>query len=190
MGKNQNKGELKRDLRLIDAIGIGLGAIIGAGIFVVTGVAAGVAGPSFLIGLVVAGVVATFNALSSAQLAATYPQSGGTYEYGYQVLHPSLGFAAGWVFLVSKLAAAGTVALGFAGYFTALFPVASERIIAVIAAVILRSEEHTSELQSPCNLVCRLLLEKKKTHDSTLACLSLPRTQRSLYRTNCRADPC
>jgi basic amino acid/polyamine antiporter, APA family len=129
--------QLKRDLRLADAIGIGLGAIIGAGIFVVTGVAAGVAGPSFLVGLLLAGVVATFNALSSAQLAATYPQSGGTYEYGYQVLHPWLGFAAGWVFLASKLAAAGTVALGFAGYFTALFPVASERTVAVIAALAL-----------------------------------------------------
>jgi basic amino acid/polyamine antiporter, APA family len=137
MTKDQNKGELKRDLRLIDAIGIGLGAIIGAGIFVVTGVAAGVAGPSFLIGLFLAGIVATFNALSSAQLAATYPQSGGTYEYGYQVLNPWLGFAAGWVFLVSKLAAAGTVALGFASYFTALFPIASERTIAVTAAIIL-----------------------------------------------------
>jgi basic amino acid/polyamine antiporter, APA family len=130
-------GQLKRDLRIIDAIGIGLGAIIGAGIFVVTGVAAGVAGPSFLVGLFLAGVVATFNALSSAQLAATYPQSGGTYEYGYRVLRPWLGFAAGWVFLASKLAAAGTVALGFAGYFTALFPIASERTVAVIAALIL-----------------------------------------------------
>jgi basic amino acid/polyamine antiporter, APA family len=129
--------QLKRDLRLTDAIGIGLGAIIGAGIFVVTGVAAGVAGPSFLVGLFLAGIVAAFNALSSAQLAATYPQSGGTYEYGYQILNPWLGFAAGWVFLASKLAAAGTVALGFAGYFTALFPVASERTIAVIAALFL-----------------------------------------------------
>jgi basic amino acid/polyamine antiporter, APA family len=137
MAKKQDKGELKRDLRLLDAIGIGLGAIIGAGIFVVTGVAAGVAGPSFLIGLFLAGIVATFNALSSAQLAATYPQSGGTYEYGYQVLNPWLGFAAGWVFLASKLAAAGTVALGFASYFTALFPIASERMMAVIAAIIL-----------------------------------------------------
>ena len=49
-------------------------------------------------------------------LAAVYPQSGGTYEYGYRVLHPWLGFAAGWMFLASKLAAAGTVALGFAHY--------------------------------------------------------------------------
>ncbi len=137
MMSQRKPAELKRDLRLTDAIGIGLGAIIGAGIFVVTGVAAGVGGPAFLVGLFIAGVVATFNALSSAQLAATYPQSGGTYEYGYQVLNPWLGFAAGWVFLVSKLAAAGTVALGFAGYFTALFPLVPERVVAVSAVIIL-----------------------------------------------------
>jgi APA family basic amino acid/polyamine antiporter len=114
-----------------------MGTIIGAGIFVVTGVAAGVAGPSFLIGLLLAGIAATFNALSSAQLAATYPQSGGTYEYGYRVLHPLLGFAAGWMFLVSKLAAGGIVALGFAGYLNALVPGIPERPAAVGAIMIL-----------------------------------------------------
>jgi APA family basic amino acid/polyamine antiporter len=67
-------------LRLPDAVAVGLGAIIGAGIFVVTGVAARVAGPAFIVGLLVAGVAAACNALSSAQLAAAYPQSGGTYE--------------------------------------------------------------------------------------------------------------
>ena len=128
---------LKRELNLMMAVGVGLGAIIGAGIFVVTGVAAGVAGPAFLIGLFLAGIVATFNALSSAQLAATYPQSGGTYEYGHQVLRPWLGFAAGWMFLASKLAAGGTVALGFAGYFSALVPGIPLRLIAVSAVVIL-----------------------------------------------------
>ena len=68
--------ELLRALSLNDAIGIGLGAIIGAGIFVVTGVAAGISGPSFLIGLFIAGIIAGFNGLSSAQLAAVYPHSG------------------------------------------------------------------------------------------------------------------
>jgi basic amino acid/polyamine antiporter, APA family len=131
------KNELRRDLGLVAAIGVGLGAIIGAGIFVVTGVAAGVAGPAFLIGLLIAGIVAAFNALSSAQLAATYPQSGGTYEYGYRILHPWLGFAAGWMFLASKLAAGGTVALGFAGYLNALFPAIPERPAAVTAILLL-----------------------------------------------------
>ena len=114
---------------------IGLGAIVGAGIFVVTGVAARVAGPAFIVGLLIAGVAAACNALSSAQLAAAYPQSGGTYEYGYRVLNPSLGFAAGWLFLVSKLAAGGTVALGFGAAAEALWPGVSGRLAAVIAAV-------------------------------------------------------
>ena len=131
------RSRLRRELNLLYAVAVGLGAIIGAGIYVVTGVAAGVAGPSFLIGLLIAGAVATFNALSSAQLAATYPQSGGTYEYGYQVLHPWFGFAAGWMFLASKLAAGGTVALGFAGYLASLFPAIPERPAAVGAVLLL-----------------------------------------------------
>lgn len=133
----QQRSELRRDLRLIDAVGVGLGAIIGAGIFVVTGVAAGVAGPAFLIGLLLAGVAAACNALSSAQLAATYPQSGGTYEYGYRVLKPWLGFAAGWMFLASKLAAGGTVAIGFASYLERLLPGTPLRPVAVAAVVFL-----------------------------------------------------
>ena len=131
------KTSLKRDLNLLAAVAVGLGAIIGAGIFVVTGVAAGIAGASFLIGLLIAGVVATFNALSSAQLAATYPQSGGTYEYGHQVLKPAFGFAAGWMFLASKLAAGGTVALGFAHYLSALIPGLPERPVAIAAVLLL-----------------------------------------------------
>ena len=123
--------ELRRDLGLLDAVGIGFGAIVGAGIFVVTGVAAGVAGPAFLLGLFVAGVAATANALSSAQLAAEYPQSGGTYEYGYRVLTPAAGFAAGWMFLASKISAAGTVALGLTGYLDGLVPGVPPRAIAV-----------------------------------------------------------
>jgi basic amino acid/polyamine antiporter, APA family len=127
--------ELRRDLGLLDAVGIGFGAVIGAGIFVVTGVAAGIAGPAFLVGLFIAGIAATCNALSSAQLAARYPQAGGTYEYGYRVLSPAFGFAAGWMFLAGKIAAAGTVAIGLAGYLDALIPGLHPRVIAVTAIV-------------------------------------------------------
>jgi APA family basic amino acid/polyamine antiporter len=133
---------LRRDLGLADAVAIGLGAIIGAGIFVVTGVAAKVAGPAFLVGLALAGVAATFNALSSAQLAAAYPRSGGTYEYGYRVLGPRFGFAAGWLFLASKLAAGGTVALGFGFYLAALVPGIPERGAGVAAAVALTAANY------------------------------------------------
>lgn len=102
----------------------------------VTGLAAGVAGPAFLLGLALAGIAATANALSSAQLAARYPQSGGTYEYGYRVLHPQAGFAAGWLFLASKISAAGTVALGLAGYLAGLVPGLPPRVVAVGAIVV------------------------------------------------------
>jgi APA family basic amino acid/polyamine antiporter len=126
---------LHRELGLLDAVGIGFGAIVGAGIFVVTGVAAGIAGPALLVGLLLAAVAATCNALSSAQLAAEYPHAGGTYEYGYRVLNPWAGFAAGWMFLAGKIASAGTVALGLAGYLDALVPGLPPRAIAVGAVV-------------------------------------------------------
>lgn len=128
------KPVLRRELGLAGAVGIGLGAVMGAGIFVVIGVAAGIAGPAFLIGLAVAGAAAAFNGLSSAQLAAACPQSGGAYEYGYQRLSPAAGFAAGWMFLAGKLAAAGAVALGFGHYAAALAP-GIHPLAAAIAAV-------------------------------------------------------
>lgn len=133
----KNISDLRRDLHLIDAIAIGLGSVIGAGIFVVIGVAAKAAGPAFLLGLIIAGIAAACNALSSAQLAASYPQSGGTYEYGHGLLHPGLGFAAGWMFLASKLAAGGTVAMGFGSYLSRLFPVIPQRGAAAFAVVLL-----------------------------------------------------
>lgn len=123
------RASLRRDLGLLDAVGIGVGAIIGAGIFVVLGVAAGIAGPSILVGLVIAGVAASANALSSAQLAAVFPFAGGTYEYGYRVLNPWAGYIAGWMFLASKTAAAGTVALGLGGYLGTFLPATPPRLV-------------------------------------------------------------
>jgi len=95
---------------------MGLGSIIGTGVFVSIGIAAGVAGPSVILAILIAAFVATCNALNSAQLAANHPVSGGTYEYGYRWLQPWLGFSAGWMFLCAKTASAATAALGFAGY--------------------------------------------------------------------------
>lgn len=113
---------LQRVLGLGDAVAIGLGAVIGAGIFVVSGVAASIAGPAMLVSLLVAGIAASFNGLSSAQLAARFPNAGGTYEYGYEMLHPLAGFSAGWMYLISKLAGGGVVALGFGSYMQGFFP--------------------------------------------------------------------
>ena len=74
------------------------------------------AGPAVVLAIALAGLLATCNALSSAQLAANHSQSGGTYEYGYRYLRPWLGIAAGWLFLAAKSASAATAALGFGSY--------------------------------------------------------------------------
>jgi APA family basic amino acid/polyamine antiporter len=107
---------LKREVGLAGAVLMGLGSILGTGVFVSIGVAAGVTGASVIGAIGIAAVVATCNALSSAQLAANHPVSGGTYEYGYRYLTPTWGFIAGWTFLLAKSASAATAALGFAGY--------------------------------------------------------------------------
>jgi APA family basic amino acid/polyamine antiporter len=107
---------LSRVVGIPGAVLMGLGSILGTGIFVSIGIAAGVAGPSVVLAVAAAAVVATCNGLSSAQLAASHPVSGGTYEYGYRYLTPALGFTAGWMFLCAKSASAATAALGFAAY--------------------------------------------------------------------------
>jgi APA family basic amino acid/polyamine antiporter len=109
-------GMLRRELGVFGAVMMGLGSIVGTGVFVSIGIAAGITGPAVVLAVGVAAVVAALNGLSSAQLAANHPVSGGTYEYGYRYLTPSLGFVAGWVFLLAKSASAATAALGFAGY--------------------------------------------------------------------------
>lgn len=113
---HSNAPALKRELGVFGAVMMGLGSIVGTGVFVSIGIAAGITGPSVILAIVIAGLVAMCNAFSSAQLAASHPVSGGTYEYGYRYLHPSLGFTAGWMFLCAKSASAATAALGFSGY--------------------------------------------------------------------------
>ena len=114
---------LARVVGVPGAVLLGLGSIVGTGVFVSIGVAAGLAGPSVVVAVALAALVATFNGLSSAQLAASHPVSGGTYEYGYRYLSPALGFTAGWMFLCAKSASAATAALGFAGYVLAALDV-------------------------------------------------------------------
>ena len=105
-------GKLKREVGVVGATMMGIGSMVGTGVFVSIGIAAGVAGPAVLLAIALAAIVATCNALSSAQLAASMPVSGGTYEYGYAYLTPWLGFTAGWMFLCAKTASAATAALG------------------------------------------------------------------------------
>jgi APA family basic amino acid/polyamine antiporter len=125
---------LARRLGLTDAVVIGVGSMIGAGVFAAFTPAAQAAGSGLLVGLVVAAVVAFCNATSSAQLAAVYPVSGGTYVYGRERLGAWWGFAAGWSFVVGKTASCAAMALVFAAYAA---PAGWERLVAVAAVLAL-----------------------------------------------------
>ncbi|ETK34750.1 APC family permease [Microbispora sp. ATCC PTA-5024] len=107
---------LARRLGTGDAVVIGLGSMIGAGVFAAFGPAARAAGTGLLAGLVIAAVIAYCNAVASAQLAAAYPTSGGTYIYGRERLGDWWGFTAGWGFVVGKTASCAAMALTFASY--------------------------------------------------------------------------
>ena len=113
-------GQLKRQVGLGGAILLGLGSIVGTGVFVSLGLAVGVAGNWAVCALAIATVLATMNALSSAQLAANHPVSGGTYAYGYRYLGPQLGFVAGLSFLLAKSTSAAAAAIGLVSYVSAL----------------------------------------------------------------------
>jgi basic amino acid/polyamine antiporter, APA family len=122
---------LQRRLGTFDAVTIGLGSMVGAGIFVAMAPAAAAAGSGLLIGLAIAALVAYCNATSSARLAARYPQSGGTYVYGRERLGEFWGYTAGWSFVVGKTASCATMALTV-GYY--LWPNGAHAV--AVAAVI------------------------------------------------------
>lgn len=107
---------LARRLRLGDATAIGLGSMIGAGVFSVWAPAVGAAGGGILVALAIAAVVAYCNATASAQLAAAHPVAGGTYAYARAEIGPWWGFVAGWSFVIGKIASCAAMAMTFAAY--------------------------------------------------------------------------
>jgi APA family basic amino acid/polyamine antiporter len=125
----------KPSLGLFDATAISVGAIIGAGIFIVTGIAAGLAGSALVISMIVAAVIALFTALSFAELTAWQPREGSIYEYTYQLVSPFAGFLTGWMWVLSNTFAGAAVSLGFANYFAALYPILPPNWIAAIVCL-------------------------------------------------------
>jgi APA family basic amino acid/polyamine antiporter len=110
------RSELQRRLGTGDAVVMGLGSMIGAGIFAALAPAAAAAGSSMLIGVAVAALVAYFNATSTARCAARYPESGGAYVYGRRQLGDFWGYLAGWGFVVGKTASCAAMALVVGSY--------------------------------------------------------------------------
>ena len=129
--------ELKATLTLFDATAVGVGAIIGAGIFVVTGIVAGLAGSALIISVIIAGVVSLLTALSTAELAHKLPEEGGVYDYARKMLSPFAGFVTGWMWAISNVFVGATVSLGFAYYFAAAAPAIPPRIVAAVLCLLL-----------------------------------------------------
>jgi APA family basic amino acid/polyamine antiporter len=127
---------LKREIGLFGATALGIGAIIGSGIFIVTGIVAGIAGPAMIFSVLIAGVITVFSAMSVAELGAYLPEEGGTYAYAQKLISPFAGFIAGWVWIFSNIFVGAAVSLGFAHYFVTLFPSIPVKIIAVAICLV------------------------------------------------------
>ncbi len=129
--------ELLRSIKTPGAILMGLGSIIGTGIFVSIAIATQISGNGVLIAIIIAAMLAVCNGLSSAQLAAAHPVSGGTYEYGYRFLGSYFGFSAGWMFMIAKSASAATAVLGCIGYLFYSFGIELNHSLYVISSLAL-----------------------------------------------------
>ena len=110
-----------RTLKFSDAVFINLGAIIGAGIFVIIGISAAAAGPAILVSIPLAAMVAMLTGISFAQVARHVDKEGGVYEYGKEALHPFAGFIGGSLWTYGNIIALAAVSISFGGYLDALF---------------------------------------------------------------------
>jgi basic amino acid/polyamine antiporter, APA family len=114
------KRPLKRQLTAFQLIMLGIGAVIGTGIFVLTAVAANKAGPGMLLSFIIAGIVCLLTALIYAEIAAMVPVSGSAYTYSYAVLGEVVAWMVGWALILEYAVAAGAVAVGWSGYMNGL----------------------------------------------------------------------
>ena len=120
-GNSDDQVTFARDLGLFDASMIGIGAMIGAGIFVLTGIAAGEAGPASILAFALNGVVTLLTAFCYAELASAYPEAGGGYSYVKRAFPGAIGFLSGWMLWFAYTVACSLYAQGFAGYFWEFF---------------------------------------------------------------------
>lgn len=129
------KVALKRELGLLEVTLSGVGIILGAGIYALIGKAAGLAGNSVWISFAISAFIAVFTGLSYAELSSMFPKASAEYEYTSNAFGKRLAFIIGWLIILSGIIGASTVALGFGGYFKALFdiPVISSALVLIIA---------------------------------------------------------
>src|SRR5258705_9307991 len=112
--------QLQRAVGLLDLTALGIGAIIGTGIFVILGEAIGDSGPAIVLSFVLAGVTCAFSALSYAELASSIPVSGSAYTYGYATMGELLAWIIGWDLILEYAVSVAAIAVGWGQYFNDL----------------------------------------------------------------------
>ncbi len=129
---------LKRALNFWEALAINIGAIIGAGIFVISGLAAGIAGPAVVVSISIGAIMAVLTGLSFAALAHTYIKEGGSYEYSKRALGNYAGVLTGLIWIIGSTVAGAAMALSFGSYFISAFPIGlSPAMLAIVLIVLL-----------------------------------------------------
>lgn len=137
MGQSESPNvQLARHLGLFEATMIGVGAMIGAGIFVLTGIATGYAGPAAIFAFGLNGIVTLFTALSYAELSSAIPEAGGGYAFVKKVMPNSVAFVSGWMLWFAYVVACSLYAKGFGSYFLEFFeryaPAVSHTMVAML----------------------------------------------------------
>ena len=127
--------KLKRSLNLLEVTSIGIANIIGAGIFVLSGVAAGLAGPSVILSFLVAGFVALVTAFSSAELSSFITKTGASYAFTKEAFGDFWAFLVGWFVYFDEIVTVAVLSVSAAAYFNALFGLSSNQIL-FIASVL------------------------------------------------------
>jgi basic amino acid/polyamine antiporter, APA family len=144
---------LRPSLSLWDALAINIGAIIGSGIFVVTGISAGYAGSAIVVSIIIAATVSSLTALSLIELTIWDPREGGVYDYAGKLISPLAGYISGWMWSLSNTLIGAAVALSFAFYLAVIFPGLSVPIVAAVICIIFTvlnyyGASHTAELNN------------------------------------------
>jgi len=134
--KSNTELTLKRDLNLFNATAVGVGIIVGAGIYVLLGVAAGLAGNMIWLAFLISAIIAIFTGLSYAELSSMFQKSDGEYSYVSNAMGHNVGLFTGYLVVLAGIISAAAVALGFAGYFGPLIGYTNFIIIASLVIVL------------------------------------------------------
>ncbi|TFG08120.1 amino acid permease [Candidatus Thorarchaeota archaeon] len=136
-GEEQGSGKFDRTLGLIGATNLGLGAMLGGGIYVISGEAAGMVGPSIVLAYLVTGLMTLFTAVNYAELACSIPKQGGGYTFAHDTYGGFPGFLTGWFLFIGNLVACGLYALAVAHTLAVFIPGATTITVGQIAIVII-----------------------------------------------------